>query len=94
MLELQKENTKADLLLSLHKKRSFPLRVSPVNMCKSAVSCGFGHIYCRNLQRKTSFFLKSVIPFFLDHFKTMFIMFPNFSDHFNTRLKFSPYSCL
>ena len=29
----------------LHKKWSFPLRISPVNVPKSAVSCGFGHIY-------------------------------------------------
>ena len=31
----------------LHKKWSFPLRISPVNRTKSAVSCGFGHIYWR-----------------------------------------------
>ena len=29
---------------SLHKKWSFSLRISSVNMIKSAVSCGFGHI--------------------------------------------------
>ena len=29
---------------SLHKK-CFPLRISSVNMTKSAESCGFGHIY-------------------------------------------------
>ena len=33
---------------SLHKKWSFPLRISSVNVTKSAVSCGFGHIYCKN----------------------------------------------
>ena len=33
---------------ALHKKWSFPLRISPVNVTKSAVSCGFGHIYRRN----------------------------------------------
>ena len=27
------------------KKRSFPLRISSVNVTKSAVSCGFSHIY-------------------------------------------------
>ena len=33
---------------ALHKKRSFPLRISLVNLTKSAVSCGFRHIYYRN----------------------------------------------
>ena len=32
----------------LHKKRSFSLRISSVNTTKSAVSCGFVHIYWRN----------------------------------------------
>ena len=31
--------------LSLQKKRSFPLKISSVNMTKSARNCGFGHIY-------------------------------------------------
>ena len=30
---------------SLHKKWSFPLRFSSVNLTKSVVSCGFSHIY-------------------------------------------------
>ena len=30
---------------TLHQKLSFPLRISSVNVTKSAVSCGFGHIY-------------------------------------------------
>ena len=33
---------------TLHKKSSFPLRISPVNVTKSAVNCGFGQIYWRN----------------------------------------------
>ena len=33
---------------TLHKKWSFPLLISSVNVTKSAVSCGFGHIYWRN----------------------------------------------
>ena len=33
------------VLLILHKKSSFPLRLSSVNATKSAVSCGFGRIY-------------------------------------------------
>ena len=32
------------------KKWSFPLRISSVNVTKSAVSCGFGHIYWRNME--------------------------------------------
>ena len=39
----------------LHKKWSFPLRISWVNVTKSVVSCGFGHIYRRNLWWKTYF---------------------------------------
>ena len=34
--------------LALHKKWSFPLRISSVNVTKSGVSCGFDHIYWRN----------------------------------------------
>ena len=33
---------------SLHKKWNFPLTIFSVNVTKSAVSCGFGHIYWRN----------------------------------------------
>ena len=40
---------------SLHKKWSFPLRISSGNVTKSAVSSGFGHIYYRNPYWKTSF---------------------------------------
>ena len=40
------------------KKWSFPLRIFSVNVAKSAVSCGFGRIYWRNLQCKTSFFVQ------------------------------------
>ena len=32
------------LFVTLHKRRSFPLRISSVNVTESAVSCGFGHI--------------------------------------------------
>ena len=34
---------------TLHKKWSFPLKISLVNVTKSALSCRFGHIYWRNL---------------------------------------------
>ena len=30
---------------TLHKKWSFPLRISSVNVTKSEGNCGFGHIY-------------------------------------------------
>ena len=40
------------------KKWSFPLRISSVNVTKSAWNCGFGHIYWRNSQWKTSFFVQ------------------------------------
>ena len=43
-----------------HKKWSFPLSISSVNLTKSAGNCRFGHIYWRNLQWKTSFFVVSV----------------------------------
>ena len=40
------------------KKWSFPLRISSVNVTKSAVSYGFGHIYWRNPYWKTPFFVQ------------------------------------
>ena len=44
---------------SLHKKWSFPLRISSVNVTKSAVSdSGLGHIYWRNPEWETSFFVQ------------------------------------
>ena len=36
------------IMLSLHKKWSFPLRISSVNVTKSAENSGFGNIYWRN----------------------------------------------
>ena len=42
---------------SLHKKWSFPLRISSINVTESAVSCEFSHIYWRNSEQKTSIFL-------------------------------------
>ena len=40
---------------TLHKKWSFPLRIFPVNVARSAGNCGFGHVYWRNPEWKTSF---------------------------------------
>ena len=39
-------------------KWSLSLRVSSANINKPAVSCGFGHIYWRNPQWKTSYFIQ------------------------------------
>ena len=36
---------KSLFLIRLHKKCSLLLRISSVNVTKTAVSCGFGHIY-------------------------------------------------
>ena len=46
--------------LFFHKnpKWSFPLRISSVNVTKSAGNCGFGHIYWRNPSWKTPFFVQ------------------------------------
>ena len=42
----KKTSQRLDLYIqvSLHKKWSFPLRISLVNVTKSAENCGFGHI--------------------------------------------------
>ena len=45
---------------ALHKKWSFPLRISSVNVTKSAENCGFGHMYWRNHQWKTWFLCSEV----------------------------------
>ena len=37
-----------DICFPLHKKWSFTLRISSINVTKSAVFCGFGHFYWRN----------------------------------------------
>ena len=39
-----------NLKWTLHKKWSFLLRISSVNVTKPAVNCGFGHNYWRNPQ--------------------------------------------
>ena len=50
------------LFVILHKKRSFPLRISWVNVTKSAVPCGFGHIYWRNPSWKPHFLCYVIYP--------------------------------
>ena len=39
-----------------HCRRTFPIRGSSVNVTKSARNYGFGHIYWKNPDWKTSFF--------------------------------------
>ena len=43
---------------TLHKKWIFPLRISSVNVTKSTGNCGFGHIFWRYPEWKTSFFVQ------------------------------------
>ena len=54
---------------ALRKIWSFPLKISLVNVTKSAVSCGFGHSYRRKFQWKTSGFAQwGIIYFTLENF--------------------------
>ena len=48
---------------TLHKKWSFPLNISSVNVTKSAVFRGFVHIYWRSPSWKTSFFVQCYSKF-------------------------------
>ena len=41
--------------ITLQKKRSFPLRISSVNVTQSAGNCGFGYIYRIILNKKLHF---------------------------------------
>ena len=43
---------------STDRKWNFPLRISSVNLTKSAGNCRFGHIYCRNPSWNISFFVQ------------------------------------
>ena len=45
---------------ALHKKWSFLLRISSVNVTKSAVSCGFGHFYWEIFKGKLYFLCSEV----------------------------------
>ena len=47
---------KYGIFITLHKKWSFPLIISSVNVPKSPGNNGFGHIYWKNAQWKTSYF--------------------------------------
>ena len=51
-------------VLTAQKKWSFPLRISPVNVTKSAVSSGFGHICWRILNGELHFFVQWLSCFF------------------------------
>ena len=52
----QIETTESSSSWTLHKKWSFPLRISSVNV--TVASCGFSHIYWKNPYWKTSFFVQ------------------------------------
>ena len=58
--------------MSLHKKWSFPLKISSVNVTRSAVSDGYGHIYWRNPWWKTSFFVQCVLFVSISLFLSLF----------------------
>ena len=62
------------------KCRSFPLRISSVNVTKSAENCGFGHIYWRNLNGKLHF-LCSVRNYTRGHLKSVSLAWFHFSPH-------------
>ena len=64
-------------ILPLHKKWSFPLTISSVNVTKSTVSCGFGHIYWRNPQWKTLFLCRV--------FSNKLILFPHYHSSVRSR---------
>ena len=51
-------------LETLHKKWSFSLRTSSVNVTKSEGNWGFGHIYWRKLLWKTSFLVQRELTLF------------------------------
>ena len=48
-------------VLALDKKSSFPLRISSINVTKFTGNRGFDHIYWRNPQWKTSFFVQYLL---------------------------------
>ena len=50
------------LLFTLHKKWGFSLRISSVNLTKSTVFCGFGHIYWKSLMENFIFRAVLLIP--------------------------------
>ena len=64
------------------------MKFSPVNVTKSAVSGGFGHIYWRNPYWKTSFFVhcKSHNSYFAKH--RSFLIFFHYTDNLLLLLNF------
>ena len=77
---LGSEHDSVSISSTLHKKWSFPLRIFLVNVTKCAVSCGFGHIYCRNTWWKTSFFVQCNLD---NDFRAIFnVLFQAYSEIF------------
>ena len=54
----QRSTERYQSILTLHKKWSFPLKISYANVTKPAATWEFGHIYWRHLKQKTSFFIQ------------------------------------
>ena len=50
-----------DFLRKCHCTKNEVLKISSVNVTKSAENCGFGHIYWRNSSWKTSFFVQCLL---------------------------------
>ena len=68
---------------TLLKKWSFPLRISSVNVTKSAVSCGFDHTYEDILNGKLHFLCSensSIVKWgYKDHFKPVYFFYEKIS---------------
>ena len=67
----------------LNKKWIVLLRISSVNMTKSAVYCGFAHIYSRNSSGK--------LPYFCRIFTVFDGLYQKFNSSFNHRNQVSMY---
>lgn len=59
------------LCLSKHKTWSFPLTIISVNVTISAVSCGYGQIYWRNLHGKLDFWCNAHSNILQEHFNIL-----------------------
>ena len=52
---------------TLHKKRSFPIRISSLNVTKSTGNCGFGYIWLQ-IHRKLRIWLHLVKKYLIENF--------------------------
>ena len=65
------------LVISLCKKWNFSLKISLVNLTKSAGICGFGHLYWRNRYWKTLFFVQCFFDMLVNRSFKMATSFAN-----------------